>query len=158
VILAEAAPWWSNVSARLPGEVREALRPLTVEELKRFDFDLVELGAHIYWHPLLRNESPERRAWEIRTSIARVQGWTGRPVRFFAYPNGARGDFDESDKQELRSKGIRAAFSTISGVNRKNCDAFEWKRIGVGLHHDSDAFVAEIAGLSRLLRKLARRG
>jgi peptidoglycan/xylan/chitin deacetylase (PgdA/CDA1 family) len=155
--LAEAAPWWSKVSTQLPDDAREALRPLTVQELKKFDPDLVELGAHSHWHPVLRNESSERRELEIRSSIARVEKWTGRSVRFFAYPNGASGDFDEFDKRVLRSSGITAAFSTISGVNRKNCDAYEWKRIGVGLHHESHAFVAEIAGLSQVLRTLAFR-
>jgi peptidoglycan/xylan/chitin deacetylase (PgdA/CDA1 family) len=153
--LAESAPWWNQISARITVEQRDALRPLTLNELMSLDPGLVELGAHTHRHPILRFEHPDRREWEIATSIARVREWTGRPVRFFAYPNGKAGEFDEFDKQVLRSHGIAAAFSTIHGLNRKNQDPFAYRRIGVGLYHNSDEFVAESAGVNHLLRTIA---
>ncbi len=153
--LAESTSWWDQVSTKISAEQRDSLRPLTVEEVKNFDPDLVEFGAHTHRHPILRNEPPDRRAWEIQTSIARVREWTGRPARFFAYPNGKTGEFDEFDKKVLGSQGIEAAFSTNTGFNRKGQDLFECRRIGVGLYHDADAFIAETSGLRQLLKMIA---
>jgi peptidoglycan/xylan/chitin deacetylase (PgdA/CDA1 family) len=155
--LAESAPWWGQVSETITVEQRDSLRPLTIDEIKNADPDLIEFGAHTHRHPLLRFEPAEQREWEIQTSVARVNAWTGQPVRFFAYPNGKPGEFDEFDKKVLRSCGIKAAFSTVVGFNRKGQDPFEYRRIGVGLYHDGDEFVAETSGITQLLKTIASR-
>ena len=83
---------------RLGREQEETLRPLTLEEIQRFDSSLIELGANSHTHCILGNESRKRRDWEIRTSIRKVSEWSGRQVRLFSYPNGEPGDFDEDDE------------------------------------------------------------
>ncbi len=143
---------WAEVKAKLRPFQIEALRPLRIDELSRFDTGLVEFGGHSHHHCILGNENPTRREWEIRHCIERVQTWTQKPVRLFAYPNGTRNDFGEIDKRVLRDLQICAAVSSISGTNRRGCDLLELRRYPVGLYHEDHIFAAEIAGFRSMLR------
>jgi peptidoglycan/xylan/chitin deacetylase (PgdA/CDA1 family) len=138
---------WTKVKARLTDEQRDALRPLTVPEVRLFDPNLIQLGAHSHTHCIFRNESRIRRNHEICTSIQRVAEWTGRPVQLFSYPNGQRGDFDDMDKQFLFAEGVRIAVSGIGGANASgSSDLLALRRYPVGIYHDDAAFRAEVTG------------
>jgi len=148
---------WGKVKAYLSEAQYQTLRSLTEEEVKTADQKLIEFGAHGDTHCILRNESPERREREIRSSIARVGELSGRPVRFFSYPNGERGDFNESDKAILRAEGIHAAVSGIAGANNRDSDLLELKRYPVTIGHDRARFRAEVTGFRTGLLRLAGR-
>lgn len=154
-VLERADLWWKDVKAGLTNEQRETLRPLQMDELKRLDRKLIDFGAHSHSHCILRNESPARREWELQQSIETVRSWTGGRGHLFAYPNGARGDFNEMDKSTLQSLHIKAALTTIPGANGPACDPLELRRYPVGLFHDENTFVAEITGFRSLLRSLS---
>ncbi len=159
LVLELASQEWNRVKPQVSQDQRESLRPLRAEELQRFDSRLIEFGAHSHTHCILSNETPARREAEIMVSVQSVRRWTGRPVRVFSYPNGQPRDFGERDKEVLRSQGIEAAVTTISGANRHGCDLFELHRYPVGLYHDGDAFAAEVAGFRKALKFLVwRRG
>jgi len=146
LVMEEIDPFWKEIDAQISSDQRNTLRPLSTREVAAIDSDLIEFGAHSHTHCILRNESWKRREEEILTSIAKVAQWTGRPVRLFAYPNGQRGDFGESDKDLLRAQGIVAAVSGIKGANGPHADPLELRRYPVGLFHDMDGFRAEISG------------
>jgi peptidoglycan/xylan/chitin deacetylase (PgdA/CDA1 family) len=154
-VLRNAEPQWRAIVPRLTNDQRRELRPLTREELRQLDPGVVELGAHSHNHCILRNETPERRRQEIETSLDRVAEWTGQPTRLFSYPNGQPGDFGAIDKEVLRSRGVEAAVSTISGANAPGQDPLELKRYPVGLYHDRNAFRAEVSGFRTLVRRVA---
>ena len=143
-------PWidqrWPAVEKTLTGDQRRMLRPLTTQEVRDADHELIEFGAHTHTHCILGNESRERREQEIGSSIDKVQQWTGRPVLLFSYPNGERGDFGEVDKELLRAKGIQAAVTGIAGANGRRFEPLELKRYPVGLYHDAVDFRAEVTG------------
>jgi peptidoglycan/xylan/chitin deacetylase (PgdA/CDA1 family) len=122
---------------------------MTPDEVRSADSELIEFGAHTHTHCILGNESLERRQQEIRISIDKVEQWTGRPVRFFSYPNGEHGDYGEMDLEMLRAKGIQAAVTATAGANGRRCEPLELKRYPVGLYHDAAAFRAEVTGLRR---------
>ena len=147
---------WPDVRNRLSEDQERTLRPLTVEEVRRADSQLLEFGAHSHTHCILKNEKPERRQQEIRTSIAKVRLWTGRPARLFSYPNGQRGDFGDADKKVLVSEGILGAVSGIRGVNDGGSDLLELKRYPVGLYHDCAGFSAELVGFRSILLAVSR--
>ena len=93
---------------------------------------LVEFGAHTVSHAILRPlTAPERRV-EIGASLAAVAQVTGQPCDLFAYPNGRPTDYDNDTIRLLRELEVRAAVTTIEGVNVPSTPALELKRIGIG--------------------------
>jgi peptidoglycan/xylan/chitin deacetylase (PgdA/CDA1 family) len=149
--------WWPEVSARLTSNQREALRPLTVDEVQGADSSLVEFGAHTDTHCILRNEDDQRRQREIRTSLDKVARWTGLPVGLFSYPNGEPGDFGEVDKAALQAAHVDAAVTGIAGSNNGGCDPFELKRYPLSMRHNQIRFRAEVTGFCSALRSAAGR-
>ena len=147
------AQWWPQVSDRLEADQRQTLRPLTVEELLALKSPLIDFGAHTHNHCILGNEAPERRKFEICTSISRMSQWAGRRISLFSYPNGQLGDFADIDKAALKSAGVSAAVSGISGANGSHSDHLALRRYPVGIFHSDGAFRAEVTGLRHVLVK-----
>ena len=156
LVVQRAKPHWERLAPHLSDYQRRTLRPLTVEEVQLADPRLIEFGAHSHTHCILTNESRLRRREEILTSIDKVEQFTGRRVLLFSYPNGQREDFDELDKEVLRSRGIEAAVSGMAGANDGRADALELRRFPVGMYHGDAGFRAEVAGFRAAL--LAVRG
>lgn len=144
-----AAPW-AEMEDSIPQEAREALRPLTVEELSRFPADIVELGAHTRTHCILLKENEERRREEICGSLQDISEWTGNPTPMFSYPTGA---FDDLDKRVLREWRCPAAVTTMLGRNTMNRDLLQLERYTMAMGHDLDGFIAEVTGFRPLLYK-----
>jgi peptidoglycan/xylan/chitin deacetylase (PgdA/CDA1 family) len=147
----DALRWWPEVRASLNDVQLQTLRPLSIADVKSANTSLLEFGAHSHTHCILKNETPERRRQEILTSIRKVEEWTSKPVRVFAYPNGELGDFGEVDKEALREAGILAAVSGIGGANALGDDPLELRRYPVALHHDEAGFRAEVTGFRTTL-------
>ena len=144
---------WSSVASKLTRDQIEALRPLTLDELKRLnDHDLITIGAHSHWHCILGNETRERRAQEITQSVNLVRQWTGLQECPFSYPNGQRNDYDEEDMRVLRSLNVRTAVSGIAGINGATSDPLDLKRLPVGIYHVGHSFAAEVVGFRNLVR------
>jgi peptidoglycan/xylan/chitin deacetylase (PgdA/CDA1 family) len=105
---------------------------------------LVEFGAHTHTHAILSLLSPEERAQEIRESVTRVRGLTARTCAIFAYPNGRRQDYDETVVEVLRGVGVRAAVTTVPGLNDRMTPRMELRRTGVGSDTTLDDFEAMV--------------
>jgi peptidoglycan/xylan/chitin deacetylase (PgdA/CDA1 family) len=155
-VMNRADQWWPPVEAELTRDQLETLRPLTIDEAKAFNPELIELGGHSHTHCILRNESPSRRRQEIVTCTEAVARWTGRPVTLFSYPNGQRQDFDQTDKDILRAHGVNIAVSGIGGANGPDFDPLELRRYPVGLYHDRNRFRVEISGLRSAILQMIR--
>lgn len=93
----------------------------------------VSVGAHTVSHPILSRVSPEQARREIAESKRTIEGELGCPVRNFAYPNGARVDFDDTTKTILSECGFDCALTTIFGTNDDDStdrpDMLELKRM-----------------------------
>ncbi|HSN77415.1 MAG TPA: polysaccharide deacetylase family protein, partial [Anaerolineae bacterium] len=90
---------------------------ISLEEVAALDrHPLVTIGAHSLTHPVLRNESDAKAQRQIAGSVERLAALLGRPVRDFAYPNGAAGlDYGPREQAMLRAAGVELAFATDSG-------------------------------------------
>ncbi|HEY4652173.1 MAG TPA: polysaccharide deacetylase family protein [Pontibacter sp.] len=85
---------------------REAM---TVEQVKRVaDSNYVTIGGHTHTHPVLVNCGIEELYNELTVSRARLEGWVGKEVSYFAYPNG---DFGEREKLALKDSNYKLAFT-----------------------------------------------
>ena len=149
-----AARYWPDVEVTLTAEERETLRPMTVEEVRSSGGHTITFGAHSHVHAIARNEDPERRRLEVRTSVQKVSEWIGKPVQTYSYPNGEKDDFGQPEKEAFRSSGVDTAVTGIGGANRWPCDPLELRRYPLTLHHDDARFRAEVTGFRHLLLSL----
>jgi len=93
---------------------------------------LVAIGAHTLDHPILKNESDERAAYEISGSIEWLGKLLNKPINHFAYLNGRYGeDFDEREMTILDSNGVELCFTTDKGVVSKDNHSLKIPRTGL---------------------------
>lgn len=124
---------------------------LTADQLRALVSNGFEVGAHTVSHPILSKLDDAQAQREMRESKAELEAICGRPVRYFAYPNGKAGiDFDERHMRMAQAAGYEAAFASSVMAASSAHDAFQIPRC-----HPWDATPA-MFGL-RLLRWLAGR-
>ncbi|MBI2145818.1 polysaccharide deacetylase family protein [Candidatus Woesearchaeota archaeon] len=116
------------------GIEREAM---TVEDIKSISIlPQVTIGAHTVNHAITTNCTLPELMYEIKESQQKLMEWTGKKVKFFAYPNGNVGD---KEKAILQQNGFTLATtiekSRISPVQ----DLYVVPRYGV----NDDAFFSE---------------
>tara|TARA_R110001583_G_scaffold195457_1_gene373807 strand:- start:7616 stop:8605 length:990 start_codon:yes stop_codon:yes gene_type:complete len=89
----------------------------------------MEIGCHTVSHPILSRVSDEIAHAEIMGAKRRLEALTGKPVRYFAYPNGVPGDdYDIRHVRAVAECGFDAAFSTAWGVATTGCDMYQLPR------------------------------
>jgi peptidoglycan/xylan/chitin deacetylase (PgdA/CDA1 family) len=88
----------------------------------------VDFQSHTCSHPSLPGLDDERLAAELAGSRSALQELLGTPVDCLAYPFG---HFDERVASAARQAGYRAAFSTRPGLNRRDTDCLQIRRIDV---------------------------
>ena len=89
----------------------------------------IEIGAHTITHPILRNLDDESAYNEISESKKQLETIIGKPVNFFAYPNGKAGiDFDERHAKMARNAGYTAAFASSTGPAMSGHDLYQIPR------------------------------
>ena len=113
---------------RLAGTRQTGLM-LTDDMIRDMAREGVEIGAHTISHPILAKLNDESASFEIAESKRQLEAITGKPVRYFAYPNGKPGiDFDERHMAMAREIGFSAAFSTAMGAAGRQHDRFALPR------------------------------
>jgi peptidoglycan/xylan/chitin deacetylase (PgdA/CDA1 family) len=112
----------------------------------------IEFGAHTASHPILTRISTSEAAYEVETSLRRIEDEIGVRVSTFAYPNGHESDYSPEVIEMLKKSGVKIAFTLLPGLNRLDTirkKPHEIHRIFL-LHTDSfSRFVAKISGLDR---------
>src|ERR1035441_1311913 len=88
VVLQELDRLWPKYRHRLTGAQREALRPMSWEQIRSVDASLIEIGAHTHQHAILAHERAGARQEEDRKSTRLNSSHLGVPAPLFAYPNG----------------------------------------------------------------------
>jgi peptidoglycan/xylan/chitin deacetylase (PgdA/CDA1 family) len=108
---------------------------------------LVTFGAHTVNHELVARLDDVTLEAELCGSIATIQSRLQRPSHTFAYPNGAVGDFDGRAIRILRTAGVKAAVTTIQGLNRSAADPYTLRRVTVDGYTSFDKFRLMTSGL-----------
>ncbi len=104
------------------------------------------IGGHTVNHPVLSRLSAAEQAAEIQGCAQRLRDELGEPMRWFAYPVGARDAFNADTRQALADVGVEFAFSYYGGYNRPGTwDRTDMRRIAVEHMHDSARFRATAA-------------
>jgi peptidoglycan/xylan/chitin deacetylase (PgdA/CDA1 family) len=121
-------------------------RVLTADELRALAaVDGIEIGAHTCTHPVLSALPLSAQRGEIEGSKRALEAELGRPVTSFAYPFGAREDYDDGSVTAVREAGFRRACVNEPARLRVRCDPFRLPRFLVR-DWDGDTFARELAG------------
>jgi peptidoglycan/xylan/chitin deacetylase (PgdA/CDA1 family) len=104
-------------------------RPLTIDQLQSLaDSDLIEIGSHTVWHPLLPTLPRQIQRFEVAASREWLEDITGEEVLSFAYPAGAFGD---TTKTLVSDSGYRAAVTIEKEAVTAEVDPFAIPRLVV---------------------------
>lgn len=103
---------------------------------------LVTFGAHTLNHPILANESDVVAEYEIKESIRQLEVLLGKPVKYFAYPNGTSElDYTIREMNILQDMGMRLAFTTNPGYVRHQRSKYEINRVGLTVGNNWHVFL-----------------
>ncbi len=102
---------------------------LTRDMVVALDANGVEIGAHTVSHPILTSLDDDSARLEISAGKEQLEAILGKPVRFFAYPNGKVGkDFDQRHMDMVRAAGFDAAFTTEVGALTRDQNRYQLPR------------------------------
>jgi peptidoglycan/xylan/chitin deacetylase (PgdA/CDA1 family) len=136
---------------------KTVLEPLDVGHLRDLAaHPLVEIGSHTMTHPDLRAVTdPAVLESEIGGDRRRLEDWTGRPVRWFAYPFGQRENTSAAARAYLERQGFEGAF-TIVPAFAGSADRFAVGRDSLDLTAPIWRWRARLAGRYDALYRLKR--
>jgi peptidoglycan/xylan/chitin deacetylase (PgdA/CDA1 family) len=119
-----------------PRAARTTHRVLERDELRALaQRGEVEIGAHTRTHPRLSTLPAAAQRDEIAGSRRALEEMLGREVSLFAYPHGARRDYDAASVAAVEQAGFVAACSNFDGRVSRQTQRFELPR---HLVHDLD--------------------
>lgn len=141
--------------------VEEVSQPvmLSWEQVKEMSQNNICFGSHTKSHTILTQISTDKVFEELREPKSIIENKLGKPVYFFAYPNGNYNDFIIRAAIE---SGHLASFTCISGLNFSLENRFELKRkhigedIALGFNNEfSELFLkVELFGIREYLKKI----
>jgi peptidoglycan/xylan/chitin deacetylase (PgdA/CDA1 family) len=101
---------------------------LTAEQILDMRDRGISFHSHTRSHPRLPTLDDHRLAEELAGSRAALAKLLGQEIEYFAYPYGK---LDDRVEAAVRAAGYRAAFSTLSGFNRRDVNRFRIRRLDV---------------------------
>lgn len=121
------------LAALPPVKPETRMAVLTPRELRALANEpLITIGAHTHTHQVLAVCSRAEAAAELEKNCRALEEMIGYRPDTFAYPKGARGDFTIEGVRILQDAGIRAAVTTIPGLNLPGANMLMLNRIPLG--------------------------
>lgn len=113
--------------------VAQAYLPMSVEQLCELDADpLFMIGAHTVSHEIVSQCEPGEARRQIFQGKADLEAMLGHPVTHFAFPNGQRGNIDETGRRLVAQAGFLSACTTESLNVSRSSDPLDLPRLGIG--------------------------
>jgi peptidoglycan/xylan/chitin deacetylase (PgdA/CDA1 family) len=126
----------------------------TWDEIRAAAGDDVSFGSHTVDHVRLSFVDAETMEDQLRRSKRTIEAETGRPCRYFCYPNGS---FDGRAAETTRACGYDAAVTTEEGTNRPGTDLMTLRRVDLAPDGDLTRLLLDVSGLSDALGGIAAR-
>jgi peptidoglycan/xylan/chitin deacetylase (PgdA/CDA1 family) len=129
-----------------PGEgLAGLLSPMSIEDVRLISASpLVTIGAHSHCHNLLVQLGDKEALESIERSKELLERWTGRPVRFFAYPNG---DVNARVIRSVAHAGFQCGLTTVDRPASAGDNRFTLPRIGFGRYDIQELFSTRLSGI-----------
>lgn len=112
------------------------------------------IGSHTARHQILAAVSPAEVQSELRRSRQQIEAETGKTCWCFAYPNGGRRDFRESDERAVKDAGYLCAFTQIPGSIDRHAPRYALPRIPIPDTGDMRVFRSHVSGIQRAIRSV----
>jgi peptidoglycan/xylan/chitin deacetylase (PgdA/CDA1 family) len=130
--VASGKPFPHDLAAGVP------LRPNSIDELREFAEQGIEIGAHTRSHcDLGQVTCPQRMREEILGSAEQIQQWLARPVRYFAFPYGLPHNTSQLAVDVIAQHGF-AGFCTAYG-------AWNWPKLASTRFASANLTLAKLA-------------
>lgn len=124
-----------------PGEYRL----MSYDQAAQMEAGLVSFGCHTPEHAILTLEAPEK-VYDLLTECREmICGHINRKAGLFSYPNGS---YNHQIKENLKKLDFVCGLTTVAGLNKKDADLFELKRISIGSDDTLGSFAARLSGLN----------
>ncbi len=117
---------------KLTPQQREAYKPLSWNDVRKTQSDILTYHPHTHTHPILSRLSPREQEQEITISINLVEKYTGITPTIFAYPNGRKQDYTNDTITILKRHGITNALTTIPQLATPRSPPYELPRTSMG--------------------------
>lgn len=121
-----------RTGASFPHDVEAGypLPPNTIEQLREFASQGIELGAHTKTHAdlgALQSESTVRD--EIVGSAQQLEEWTGQPIRYFAFPFGLPANTSQLAVNIIQEAGFEGFCTAFGEWNWPHSPGYHLRRI-----------------------------
>lgn len=121
------------------------LSPLSISEVCELSEDpLITIGAHSHCHNLLTQLTEDNIINSVKTSKQLLEAWTGKPVSYFAYPNG---NYNDIVIDILKKTGFKCGLTTEVRAWEGEESFFTIPRVGIGRYDSFDYFKVKISGV-----------
>lgn len=107
----------------------------------------IEFGGHTLCHVNMAKCTPYELKYQVYEDRRKIAQWTGKEVRWFAYPYGKKVYRNKTAIQTVNEAGYKAAFTTDNTYLNKNFDFYQIPRIAVDLDQHMITFKAKILDL-----------
>jgi peptidoglycan/xylan/chitin deacetylase (PgdA/CDA1 family) len=115
-------------------------------EIAAAEFDGLELGGHTVSHPNMACCSEVQQYSEVQSGKRRLEEISGRRLKWFAYPFGGRGSFDENSARIVKQAGFEGALTLVPGLVTRQGNPFQLPRIPVSAGQSFSSFKARVVG------------
>lgn len=120
------------------------LLSLAIQQLQKLaQCPLITIGAHSHCHNILTQLSDDEIRKSIKASKQLLETWIGRPVQYFAYPNG---NYNDNVINILKESGFECALTTVAKPWDNHELPFTIPRFGVGRYDSIDYFKIKVSG------------
>lgn len=117
---------------------------LSIQELRELSKSpLITIGAHSHCHNILTQLSNDEIRKSIKTSKQLLESWLGRPVQYFAYPNG---NYNDNVINILKEAGFECALTTVAKPWDNHESPFTIPRFSIGRYDSFDYFKVRCSG------------
>lgn len=106
-----------------------------------------EIGSHSSRHSILTTIPLEVASGNIDDSVKAIEEYLGAPPRYFAYPNGRPGDYDDKIIAYLKERGFVGAVTMLGGPVPEDHDVFVLPRVAPRGGETDTAFRLRLTGL-----------
>ena len=120
-------------------------------------FPRITVGAHTVNHEILTQLPITQAVKEIEDSKCIIEKSIGHPVTLFAYPNGRKEDFNSTIIDTVKKAQYDGAVTTIEGLNERDDDVYQLKRIAISSDIDYIHFRLLVSGTIDCVRKIIGR-
>lgn len=130
---------------------RHALTKRELMEMK----DVVDIGSHTRFHPVLSGCNTVERENEISLSKIKIENDIGTECSHFSYPHG---DYDDEIIEMVKAAGYESARTTDVGWNGRRSDPY---RLRITVYKDNmsiNSLVGQLTGINLFLEYLFKGG